>query len=157
MAELARERSTGRTSRTGRTRGETDQAEVLCTCTVRRNQTLPPACCAFSATTGAVRSVIAQSGGFCRGVRDRSVLAYVTGAVTTARPAPAKRERSVSFGKSVQHRFTAGIPDGLDADGREQFGIFHGFFQFLQYPCPVFMLFKRKQHKIIIPCLTSLF
>jgi len=66
---------------------------------VRRNhlprQRLPHACCAFSATTGAQP---AAQGAISRRYpvvlprsRDRSVLAYVTGAATTARPAGASK------------------------------------------------------------------
>ena len=41
------------------------------------------------------------AGRFLPRSRDRSVLTYVTGAATTARPAPAKRERSVNTKKDL--------------------------------------------------------
>ena len=44
--------------------------------------------------TNLMRSNIAPPGGFCRGVREGSGLASSTRAATTARPAPAKRDRS---------------------------------------------------------------
>jgi len=56
----------------------------------------------ISPTTGAaprniMRSDIAQPGGFCRGVRDGSVLEYVTRAATTARRAPVINRRQAAL------------------------------------------------------------
>ena len=51
---------------------------------------------ALSLQQPGIRSDIAQPGGFCRGVREGSVLEYSTRAATTARPAPAKQDRSVN-------------------------------------------------------------
>ena len=44
-----------------------------------------------------IRSDIAQPGGFCRGVREGSVLAYSTRAATTARGAPAINRRQAAL------------------------------------------------------------
>ena len=117
FAELARCSRTSQTCRTGRTRGTTDNAasadiktmggKRAVTTAVRRNQTLPPACCAFSATTGVTASSL-ESGAISHSraaanVPLRSVAPFPL--VGLDRPAPAKRERSVNK-KKFRHSAT---------------------------------------------------